>query len=98
VVYEGSMHVGSSLLFYLGRRFYLVNQDPASEPGATLPQAPDIFLDEKEVLQDWPKPERIYLLVEHARIAYWLALLEGQGLQSAELTTCGTTTLLSNRR
>jgi 4-amino-4-deoxy-L-arabinose transferase-like glycosyltransferase len=98
VVYEGSMHVGSSLLFYLGRRFYLVNQNPASEPGATLPQAPDIFLDEKEVLHDWPKPERIYLLVEHARIAHWRALLEGKGLLVAELTTCGTTTLLSNRR
>src|SRR5206468_9188295 len=42
VVYEGPMHVGSSLLFYLGRRFYLVNQDPASEPATTLLQAPDI--------------------------------------------------------
>ena len=36
VIYEGPMHVGSSLLFYLGRKFYLVNQDPASEPGAAL--------------------------------------------------------------
>ena len=36
IVYEGPMHVGSSLLFYLGRKFYLVNQDPASEPGAAL--------------------------------------------------------------
>jgi hypothetical protein len=97
VVYEGSMHVGSSLLFYLGRRFYLVNQDPASEPGATLPEAPDIFLDENEVLQEWQKPERIYLFVEHQRIPHWRALLEGEGLQVMELTTCGTTTLLSNR-
>jgi hypothetical protein len=47
VVYEGPMHVGSSLLFYLGRKFYLVNQDPASEPGVALGPSPDIFLDEK---------------------------------------------------
>ena len=34
VIYEGRMHVGSSLLFYLERKFYLVNQDPGREPGA----------------------------------------------------------------
>lgn len=97
VVYEGPMHVGSSLLFYLGRRFYLVNQNPASEPATTLLQAPDIFLNEKEVARDWRKTERIYLLVEAERVAHWRTLLEGEGLHVAELTTCGTTTLLSNR-
>jgi Dolichyl-phosphate-mannose-protein mannosyltransferase len=98
VIYEGSMHVGSSLLFYLGRRFYLVNQDPASEPGASLAQTPNIFLQENEVLQDWRKPERVYLLVEAERIGHWQALLEGAGQPVEELTTCGTTTLLSNHR
>ena len=55
VVYEGPMHVGSSLLFYLGRKFYLVNQDPASEPGAASAPTPDIFLDEKTVLEAWKR-------------------------------------------
>ncbi len=97
VVYEGPMHVGSSLLFYLGRRFYLVNQDPASEPAATLPGVPDIFLAEKEVVEDWRRSERIYLLVESERVPHWRSVLEGEGLEVAKLTTCGTTTLLSNR-
>jgi hypothetical protein len=91
------MHVGSSLLFYLGRRFYLVNQDPEAEPGARLLKTPDIFLDENKVLQDWRGPERVYLLVEAERVPHWHNLLGGEGQQVAQLTTCGTTTLLSNR-
>jgi 4-amino-4-deoxy-L-arabinose transferase-like glycosyltransferase len=98
VVYDGPMHVGSSLLFYLGRRFYLVNQSPQSEPGAALPSAPDIFLDEPAVVQDWSGPHRIYLLVEEDRVAHWRDLLRSTGATAEKLTTCGTTVLLSNRR
>ncbi len=98
VIYEGPMHVGSSLLFYLGRRFYLVNQDPASEPGARLDEAPDIFLDEAAVTAQWEQSNRIYLLVEQNRVPHWRALLAAQGAKAEELTTCGTTVLLTNRR
>ena len=92
------MHVGGSLLFYLGRRFYLVNQNPASNRGRPCPRRRTFFSMKKRCSTIGRKPERIYLLVEHARIAHWRALLEGKGLLVAELTTCGTTTLLSNRR
>jgi 4-amino-4-deoxy-L-arabinose transferase-like glycosyltransferase len=98
VIYEGPMHVGSSLLFYLGRKFYLVNQDPASEPGAALGPMPDIFLDEKTVVQAWTGADRLYLLVEQSRLPHWRALLGSSGTPTEELTTCGTTVLLSNRR
>ena len=98
VVYEGQMHVGSSLLFYLGRKFYLVNQDPAAEPGAALGPTPDVFLDEKAIARDWSGPERFYLLVEEARLPHWRELLRDRGAAIEELTTCGTTVLLSNRR
>lgn len=98
IVYEGPMHVGSSLLFYLGRRFYLVNQDSASEPGAALDPAPDIFLDEPAVIQAWSGPDRFYLLIEQRRLPHWRALLRGSGTPVEELTTCGTAILLSNRR
>ena len=67
IIYEGPLHVGSSLLFYLGRKFYLVNQDPASEPGAALGPTPDIFLDEKTFVQAWSGPDRWYLLIEQNR-------------------------------
>ena len=98
VIYEGPMHVGSSLLFYLGRKFYLVNQDPASEPGVALGPTPDIFLDEKILAQEWPGTDRLYLLVEQSRLPHWRSLLRGHGAPVEELTTCGTTVLLSNRR
>ena len=97
VIYEGPMHVGSSLLFYLGRKFYLVNQDPATEPGAVLGPTPDVFLDEKTVTQAWRGADRLYLLVEQSRLPHWRALLGKSGAMH-ELTTCGTTVLLSNRR
>jgi 4-amino-4-deoxy-L-arabinose transferase-like glycosyltransferase len=98
VIYEGQLHVGSSLLFYLGRKFYLVNQDPVSEPGAALQGAPDVFLEEKTVVHEWRGPNRLYLLVERARLPHWEALLKSTGATAQELTTCGTTVLLSNRR
>ena len=98
IVYEGPMHVGSSLLFYLGRKFYLVNQDPASEPGAALGPTPDIFLDEITVMQAWKGPDRFYLLIEQVRLPHWRALLRANSAAAEELTTCGTTVLLSNRR
>jgi len=98
VIYEGPMHVGSSLLFYLGRKFYLVNQNPASEPGAALSGAPNIFLGEQTVVRDWSGRHRLYLFVEHDRLAYWRQLLQAKGEKVEELMTCGTTVLLSNRR
>ncbi len=98
VVYEGPMHVGSSLLFYLGRKFYLVNQDPASEPGAALGPVSDIFLDEETLLRAWRGEDRFYLLVEQHRLPHWQALLRANGGMIEKLTTCGTTVLLSNRR
>jgi hypothetical protein len=99
VIYEGPMHVGSSLLFYLGRKFYLVNQSADSEPGSKLPGAPDVFLDEQEVAQTWSGRDRIYLLVERERVQHWQAFLHSTArLPPEELITCGTTVLLSNRR
>ena len=97
IVYEGPMHVGSSLLFYLGRKFYLVNQNPASEPGAALEPTPDIFLDEPTVVKAWSGPDRLYLIIEQNRLTHWRGLLRGSGAPVEELSTCGTTVLLSNR-
>ena len=98
VIYEGPMHVGSSLLFYLPRKFYLVNQDPAAEPGTALGTTPDIFLDERAVLQAWRNPDHCYLLVERRRLSHWQTLLRANNAVMEELTTCGTTVLITNHR
>ncbi len=97
ILYEGHLHTGSSLVFYLGRKFYLVNQDPAPEPGMVFGKAADVYLNEQTVEQAWSGADRLFLLVEAERVAYWRRQLQSAGDPVAELTTCGTTVLLSNR-
>ena len=97
IIYEGHLHTGSSLVFYLGRKFYLVNQDPASEPGAALLPESDIYLDEPTVVKAWSGADRLFLLVERERLAHWRAALGSRGDPVSDLMTCGTTVLLSNR-
>jgi len=98
IVYEGQMHVGSSLLFYLHRKFYLVNQDAASEPGAAIGDATDVFLDEPTVLNAWTANDSVYLLIERNRLPHWRERFQAEGAAVEELATCGTTVLLSNHR
>lgn len=97
VIYEGRMHVASSLLFYLGRKFYLVN-DPAAESSAAIGRAAEVFLDEPTVRNAWQGPDRIFLLVEQSRLLYWRGALGEKGFPVEQLGTCGTTVLLSNVR
>ncbi len=98
IIYEGSLHTGSSLLFYLGRKFYLLNQDAASEPGTIFATNSDVYLDEPTVVRAWSGADRLYLLVEESRLPHWQTKLQKEGDSFAELLTCGTTVLLSNRR
>ncbi len=99
VIYEGRMHVGSSLLFYLGRKFYLVNQDPNANLNTRIdPTASDVYLDEPTVLHAWGGADRIFLLVEQDRLPHWREQLGKRGLPIVDLATCGTTVFLSNIR
>jgi 4-amino-4-deoxy-L-arabinose transferase-like glycosyltransferase len=98
VIYEGPMHVGSSLLFYLGRKFYLVNQDPASEPSAPSAAKEDVFVNEPAVLDAWAGDDGIYLLVERNRLSHWQTKLRERNLPVEQLATCGTSILLGNTR
>ncbi len=97
VIYEGTMHTGSTLIFYLSRRFYLVNQDAGAEPA--LPETPgsELYLDEPTVERAWTGADRLFLLVEESRVPHWRAELKASSGTVAQLMTCGTTVLLSNR-
>jgi hypothetical protein len=98
VIYEGSIHVGSSLLFYLDRKFYLVNQNPAAELGVALGKQEQMFLDQRTVVDAWNGPDRVYLVVEENRVPHWQQLLHKSGDAAKELTSCGTVALLGNDR
>jgi 4-amino-4-deoxy-L-arabinose transferase-like glycosyltransferase len=94
VYYEGSLHAGSSLLFYLNHKFFLVNQtvDPFSQRlGARELQA-----GEETVLARWNKADPVFLIIEQRRLPYWQRLITERFHIYHQVTTCGTYVVLSN--
>ena len=96
VVYEGLLEDGSSLVFYLNRKFFMVNQLPeAQTPIGSLPSG--IFLDEDDVLEMWGDADAIYLIVEQDRVPHWQKLLTDRFHIYHQITTCGTYVVMSNQ-
>ncbi|MEP6936974.1 MAG: glycosyltransferase family 39 protein, partial [Chthoniobacterales bacterium] len=61
VLYEGPMHAGSSLLFYLNQKFYFVNQTPERfERG---PAANERYLSEDRFLARWSGVDPLFLII-----------------------------------
>jgi hypothetical protein len=96
VIYEGSLDVGSSLVFYLNRKFYLVNQPPDDEMHTGSEKA-RVFLSEDGVLQEWGGATKIYLIIDQDRIRHWRELLTGRFHIYHQVETCGTYVVLSNQ-
>ena len=64
VMIYGDQAYGSSLLFYLKRRIYLINGNTTSMWfGSRFPDAPAIFLDDSDLVRLWPGRDRIFLFV-----------------------------------
>ena len=98
VLYEGPLHLGSSLVFYLNRKFFLVNQSPEGEmPLSGEKTWNDRFLSESDTVEKWGTPEPVYLLVERDRVAYWQDLLTERFHIYHQVGTCGTYVVLSNQ-
>ncbi|MEY2479632.1 MAG: hypothetical protein QOI04_559 [Verrucomicrobiota bacterium] len=96
VIYEGLLEDGSSLVFYLNRKFFLVNQLPeAQTPIGSAPS--DVFLDEDDLLEMWGDADAIYLIVEQDRIPHWEKLLTDRFHIYHQVTSCGTYVVLSNQ-
>jgi 4-amino-4-deoxy-L-arabinose transferase-like glycosyltransferase len=95
-LFEGPFDDSSSLMFYLNRRFFLVNQNPQKETPIGKPSV-DIFLDEAAVLEKWGQPSAVYLIVEESRAAYWQRILTAHFHIYHRLTTSGTYVVLSNQ-
>jgi 4-amino-4-deoxy-L-arabinose transferase-like glycosyltransferase len=95
VFYEGSMHAGSSLIFYLDSEFFLVNQQP--EPFETRLGAASKYVDEKTLLSEWEGGEPIYLIVEQSRIAHWHRAITARVHIFHQVATCGTHVVLTNQ-
>ena len=95
-MFEGPLDDSSSLIFYLNRRFFFVNQNPRKEApmgGASS----DMFLNEEAVLDKWSQPDAVYLIVEQNRADYWKKQVVSRFHVYHQVSTSGTYVVLSNQ-
>ncbi len=96
VLFEGLLTDGSSLIFYLDQKFFLVNQNPRKENPIGKPST-GIFLKEEVVLEKWGSPDAVYLIVEQGRVSYWQQRITERFHIFHQVTTSGTYAVLSNQ-
>ncbi|HVF72097.1 MAG TPA: glycosyltransferase family 39 protein [Chthoniobacterales bacterium] len=95
VVFEGDLRGGSSLSFYLEKRFFFVNQRPGGfEPDS---EAQGKYLDEHSLLEAWERSAPIYLIIEEERVSHWRKSITQQVHIYHQVTTCGSRVILSNQ-
>lgn len=95
VVYEGDLDDASSLVFYLHRRFYLVNQPRNDEmhiPGGT-----DVSVSEDAILRRWSDPQGIYLIIKEDRVPHWQQLLTDRFHIYHRVSSAGAHVVLTNQ-
>ena len=95
VLYEGSLHSGSTLTFYLNRKFFLVNQTPDFFDQTDA--AREKYLDEPFVLDAWNRSDPIYLIIHEDRVPHWQKLVTERVHIFHQVTTCGPYVVLSNQ-
>jgi hypothetical protein len=95
VAYEGALHQGSSLVFYLHQKFYLVNS-PTNDDSFVAFNSHAILLNENALLAKWAEPEIIYLIIEQDRVPYWQKIITEKFHIFHQVTASGTAVVLSN--
>ncbi len=95
-IFEGPLDESSSLIFYLNRKFFLVNQNRQRAAPLSGPLI-DIFLNEDAVLEKWGQPDAVYLIVEQSRADYWKQLLTSRFHVYHQVITSGTYVVLGNQ-
>ncbi len=95
-IFEGPLDDSSSLIFYLNRRFFFVNQNPQKEAPMGTPSK-DIFLNEQAVLDKWGQADAVYLIVEQSRADYWKERVNSRFHVYHQVTNSGTYVVFSNQ-
>ena len=87
VMIYGDQSFGSSLLFYLARPIELINGNTTSMWwGSTYPDAPHIFLNDRQLQEAWNSPQRVFLFVPQHERAKVESLLPGPLHVASELS------------
>ena len=94
VIFEGSVKSGSSLTFYLDKKFYLLNQMPG--PLERDADSQRKYLDEHFLLEAWDRSNPIYLIIDESRVSYWRKRITQRVHIYHQVTTCGPRVILSN--
>jgi 4-amino-4-deoxy-L-arabinose transferase-like glycosyltransferase len=95
-IFEGPFDDSSSLIFYLNRKFLLVNQN--RQKTAPIGRASiDIFVSEEAVMKKWAEPNAVYLIVEQSRADYWKQRLTSRFHIYHQVITSGTYVVLGNQ-
>jgi 4-amino-4-deoxy-L-arabinose transferase-like glycosyltransferase len=95
VVYEGELDDASSLVFYLHRHFYLVNEPADDEmhiAGGT-----NVSISEETILRHWGEPQGIYLIIKQERVPHWQRLLTTRFHIYHQMMATGRCVVLSNQ-
>ena len=95
-IFEGPFDDSSSLVFYLNRKFLLVNQNREKAAPIGRPSI-DIFVNEEAVLEKWVGADAVYLIVEQGRADYWKQLLTSRFHIYHQVITSGTYVVLGNQ-
>lgn len=95
VVYEGDLDDASSLVFYLHRTFYLVNQPKNDE--MHIPGGKNITVSEDAILRHWGEPQGIYLIIKQERVPHWQQLLTDRFHIYHQVATSGSHVVLTNQ-
>jgi 4-amino-4-deoxy-L-arabinose transferase-like glycosyltransferase len=95
VVYEGELDDASSLVFYLHRRFYFVNQPPDDE--MHFGGVANMSIREDTILRHWGDPQGIYLIVRQERVPHWQELLTTRFHIYHQMLLTGQWVVLSNQ-
>ncbi|HWY50352.1 MAG TPA: phospholipid carrier-dependent glycosyltransferase [Chthoniobacterales bacterium] len=95
VVYEGELDDASSLVFYLHRHFYLVNE-PADDE-MHIAGGANVSISEEAILRHWGDPQEIFLIIERERIPYWQELLTTRFHIYHQMMASGRYVVLSNQ-
>ena len=95
VLYEGTLHNGSTLTFYLNQKFFLVNQEPDFFDRSEAARGK--YLDENFVLESWNRSDPLYLIIHEDRVPHWQALITARVHIYHQVTTCGRYVVVSNQ-
>jgi 4-amino-4-deoxy-L-arabinose transferase-like glycosyltransferase len=95
VVFEGELDDSSSLVFYLHRQFYLVNEPPDDD--LRIAGGKSISITEDAILRHWGDPQTIYLIIKQDRIPYWQQLLTTRFHIYHQVTASGQHVVLTNQ-